>query len=1353
MSKIRKYLIITLSVLCVSLSCAGIGLLQATSSVSADTAVNVQTHGASVRTVSPSGLRFISSVPKSVKDSGTFGTLIIPKQILGSATLNHNQDTAADDVTLNYVEISQTKWATEAIKELPDFDFDENREYFNAVLTEIPAERYDTELVACAYALIDGVYYYSEPITRSIGWVSAAALANGETNDILEEYVDTALANETLAMEENILMTAGTNQTLNLTGNKGYKTIWSTSNEFVATVDSTGKMTAVAEGKAYITARLGTKEVKCEATVSDTAATGIVIADFTADNYLAKVNADLHGGSEGHGILEYSAAYKAYGQDGALKVTSQSFYTDIKFNETAAVFEFAKLRFSIYNNNTAAQGGLFNGASFRLPAKAWTTVTIDVGNAADFSSLTLRLYDGGGYGSIAGNEFYISDIEGVGEKALDKLVDFTETNLPITSGQGTISYASASETGTQNGALKFVASSDSFFADFVFGVGVDLREYSALQFIIYADYNGKEGNGAFNTAQRYMASAGVEGTNVDHNINKGWNIITIPLGAIDLNGKSVRIYPGGYGKFGGEVIYIADVYGIKSETDKILDFTAENYNELTKTQYGNQASTVAASAEFDTTKFSEGAIKYTSIKDFTDHHFLKSTDISEYAFLQFFVYTDIANRTINMNDTMYSLTQGAWTRLKVPVPEGTTDLTALFFRFTQPRGWGNAAGEVWYISDIYGVKNMEETKVNVETNTVLGGNEIVKKVGNVFLNPNEKRNYSAWPNVARLSDGRLMAVWSGNRLAHTDPWGAILASYSSDDGVTWTEPAVIFDSPLDDRDPSIYVEGDTIFIGYATQWDIYRPDNGYHSAADHAQWADYYNSVSAEDVERYGNADEVNGVSYNYIISRDGGNNFEYGGKICAFSPKGIIKLQDGKYFYMTMHKDAGNNNTLAFATSTNLTDWAIAGIIADVSKISGACEPTAVQLASGRIVVHMRSSNGIYQCISDDNGETWSELKLVDISDGVTGQGTPSNLYQHSSGALILTYGHRAAPYGLVARISYDDGETWSDLIRLVYNAETWDHGYSSTIERDDGSLLTIWYSRENVNDANTGIYYAIWELPEKKVNKALATVLSNKKVSVFGTSIECYDGISNNGTDYNTTMANNPVGYGTEGYGDDLDSSYDTWWMQVIQASQMKLNVNNSAGGARCMTDHPSIDSLIAAYKDERCLNLHDNTNPYNSADTAYRVNPDIIFIALGINDFRNGNTAGSFEAIDFDTLITSNGDGYTYATPTTFAEAYAITVHKITVNYADADVFVFNVQATTEAELSDETLAKYNDIIGKIADKYGCTLVDIYGSDMSGAKYANYTFDGLHPVKSGMDKIANVVIDVLEKKYLNR
>jgi len=366
-------------------------------------------------------------------------------------------------------------------------------------------------------------------------------------------------------------------------------------------------------------------------------------------------------------------------------------------------------------------------------------------------------------------------------------------------------------------------------------------------------------------------------------------------------------------------------------------------------------------------------------------------------------------------------------------------------------------------------------KQSEKIETVVGGNEIVKSVGVVFSKPNERRNYSAWPNVARLSDGRLMAVWSGNRLAHTDPWGAIVASYSSDDGVTWTEPTLIFDSPLDDRDPNLYIEEDTIFIGYFTQWDIYRPDNGYHTAEDCAQWSKYYYSVTAEDVEKYGSL-KVNGISNNYIISRDGGQTFEYGGKISAHTPKGVIKLQDGRYFYVTTHEETdGKSGKLSYITSSNLTNWSEKMVIHDVSAIPTACEPTAYQTESGRIIVLLRSSAGLYQCYSDNNGESFTELKFVDAY----AVKTPANLIKHSSSALVMTYAHRETPYGIVARISYDDGETWSEHIDLYCTGSSWDLGYTSTVEREDGTLLTIWYGRANASDRNCGIHYMIWRLP----------------------------------------------------------------------------------------------------------------------------------------------------------------------------------------------------------------------------------------------------------------------------------
>ena len=69
--------------------------------------------------------------------------------------------------------------------------------------------------------------------------------------------------------------------------------------------------------------------------------------------------------------------------------------------------------------------------------------------------------------------------------------------------------------------------------------------------------------------------------------------------------------------------------------------------------------------------------------------------------------------------------------------------------------------------------------------------------------------YEAFPDVCRLSDGRLMAVFYagyGHVALPTAAWpkgGRISACTSSDEGRTWSAPFVVFDGPDDDRDPSI----------------------------------------------------------------------------------------------------------------------------------------------------------------------------------------------------------------------------------------------------------------------------------------------------------------------------------------------------------------------------------------------------------------------------------------------------------------------------------------------------------------------------------------------------------------------
>lgn len=216
--------------------------------------------GGSVRTAAPSGLRFQSKIEDGMKDSGaTFGTLVIPKGVLGDNELTIETSTVED--------IEQTKWATNSVKESHSKDYQEGYEYFNAVLKEIPAEYYDEVIVARSYVYANGQYYYSEPEERSIAQVAAYAIQDGYTNEILYDYVDKALADTTVTMQTTATLFDGESMQLTLSGNKGYVAIWSTNSD-ILTVDKEGNVTAgKKEGTATVVAKLGTITVTCEVTV------------------------------------------------------------------------------------------------------------------------------------------------------------------------------------------------------------------------------------------------------------------------------------------------------------------------------------------------------------------------------------------------------------------------------------------------------------------------------------------------------------------------------------------------------------------------------------------------------------------------------------------------------------------------------------------------------------------------------------------------------------------------------------------------------------------------------------------------------------------------------------------------------------------------------------------------------------------------------------------------------------------------------------------------------------------------------------------------------------------------------
>lgn len=64
---------------------------------------------------------------------------------------------------------------------------------FNLVLTDVPKSAYDFEISARAYVKIDGIYYYSDMLTRSFAQIAQAVLADETIDDATKEKVKVML--------------------------------------------------------------------------------------------------------------------------------------------------------------------------------------------------------------------------------------------------------------------------------------------------------------------------------------------------------------------------------------------------------------------------------------------------------------------------------------------------------------------------------------------------------------------------------------------------------------------------------------------------------------------------------------------------------------------------------------------------------------------------------------------------------------------------------------------------------------------------------------------------------------------------------------------------------------------------------------------------------------------------------------------------------------------------------------------------------------------------------------------------------------------------------------------------------
>jgi len=359
----------------------------------------------------------------------------------------------------------------------------------------------------------------------------------------------------------------------------------------------------------------------------------------------------------------------------------------------------------------------------------------------------------------------------------------------------------------------------------------------------------------------------------------------------------------------------------------------------------------------------------------------------------------------------------------------------------------------------------------------------------IFEAPGE---YCAWPSVARTADGDIIVLYCKSE-EHLGPDGAILLSRSTDNGETWLDPVVIYDTPIDDRESGITALSDgRLLIHY---WSTFHTPEKYDALRPLAyekdvleRWKHFV--VTAE----YKSAESVEG-GWN-SLSTDGGKTWSRPVR-GEDSNHGGIELEDGRIL-IGSYRNTRDSVAVNIANEP-LSRWETIATVAPPTPDSLRFgEPHLLQLESGRIVMMMRATVKPYndmdpRCYlwctySDDSGKTWAEPYETPL------WGFPPHLMQLSDGRVLVSYGYRRPPFGQRACIS-EDGVTWKleNEIVLRHDAPNKDLGYPVSIELGPGVVLSIYY-QPNVpagtyqemdppdpERTKPGILGTIWNVPPR--------------------------------------------------------------------------------------------------------------------------------------------------------------------------------------------------------------------------------------------------------------------------------
>ena len=302
------------------------------------------------------------------------------------------------------------------------------------------------------------------------------------------------------------------------------------------------------------------------------------------------------------------------------------------------------------------------------------------------------------------------------------------------------------------------------------------------------------------------------------------------------------------------------------------------------------------------------------------------------------------------------------------------------------------------------------------------------------------------PAVARLSSGKLLAVWS----VYAKPeWrGRIVVAASSDGGRTWSAPReIIKTAGMDDADPNFMVDGKRVFVYSTTIPQGMKRITGskvfmVRSDDEGATWT---KPVEIPLPYRYLVGKVQNGIKlmggtlamgFSWDLWAQNDNPARTEGEMNLAS--GVLLSKDGVHWTPYGQIHAWLEKITSFSTN-------------------GLCEPALVQLANGDLLMILRTGTMFhYESRSHDGGLSWDPPR----PSKVIGHNNPASLWRLEQKPEEIIVAFNNSPinrWPLSVAISADGGSSWSKP-RDIAAGNGLDVSYPSITQAQDGTFVAVW-------------------------------------------------------------------------------------------------------------------------------------------------------------------------------------------------------------------------------------------------------------------------------------------------------